>query len=266
MKNSSKSKGKLLSEEYMNEVAAAYGNKYDDRNPESAEGHPYLHELAAEFQTSTVRVRKILITKGLYSTKVTREAERLSLKGYSAKKIGEIMGLKEPAVYAALPYGKGIYNIDPRTAAGERVYRRRRRNDAIKKLNKCLEGKREENQYTVDCMEALWGCMILFQDYKFTTSGRNGIGAVRFAYHMKKSERTGELTDELVIDRKENSKTITRSTVELAFNNAIRIMDKEGYVKGPKKLGCFGASYLYSIFIRFGIIADKREDENIIES
>lgn len=72
MEKESESRGKRLSEQFMDEVAAAYGTKYDDRDSEAGEGRPYLHELAKEFKTSTVRIRKILITRGLYSTEVTR--------------------------------------------------------------------------------------------------------------------------------------------------------------------------------------------------
>lgn len=267
MGNDSKSKGKRPSEQFMDEVAAAYGTKYDDRDSEAGEGRPYLHELAKEFKTSTVRIRKILITKGLYSTEVTREVERLLSNGYKVSEISEMMNLKQAAVCAAMPYGKGIYNIDPKTAVGERAYRTRCRKAGINKLQKCIEKlNNDDKRDMASCIEELWNCITLFQGYWFKTSGRNGNGAVSFAYSIKKSSRTGNLTDEIIINRKENSKSITRSTVELAFKNAIRIMDEEGYVKGPKKLGCFGASYLYSIFIRFGIITDKREGEDIIES
>ena len=267
MGKESDSRGKRPSEQFMDEVAAAYGTKYDDRDPEGREERPFLHELAKAFKTSTVRIRKILITRGLYSTEVTREVARLTAAGDKVPEICEIMNLKSAAVIAAMPYDKGIYNIDPKTAAGIRAHKKRRRKEAVDKLSKSLEVYKDSGSQDIfACMEALWNCITLFQGYRFKTSGRNGNGAVAFTYQMKESKRTGELTDEIVIDRKENSKTITRSTVELAFANAMKIMEEEGYVKGPKKLGCFGDSYLYSIFIRFGIITEKREGEGIIES
>lgn len=55
------------------------------------------------------------------------------------------------------------------------------------------------------------------------TSGRGTRPGVTFTYSIKKSNRTGRETDELLISRKENSKTITRSTVEMAFENALEI-------------------------------------------
>ncbi len=54
---------------------------------------------------------------------------------------------------------------------------------------------------------------------------------------------------ELFVSRKE--KSITRATVELAYQRAITL-GKDA--TGPKKLGVFGASYLFPIFKEFGII------------
>lgn len=71
-----------------------------------------------------------------------------------------------------------------------------------------------------------------------------------FTYHQKIS-RDGQPLGELMIDRKE--KTITRNTVLLAYEKALELMNTEGCVKGPKKLGVFGASYLYPVFLELGI-------------
>ena len=56
---------------------------------------------------------------------------------------------------------------------------------------------------------------------------------------------------QLVIDRKE--KTITRNTVLLAYQKALEVQASESCVSGPKKLGVFGASYLYPVFLALGI-------------
>lgn len=59
---------------------------------------------------------------------------------------------------------------------------------------------------------------------------------------------------ELFVSRKE--KSITKATVELAFQRALEL---GGDATGPKKLGVFGASYLYPIFLRLGVIAPPPE-------
>ena len=107
--------------------------------------------------------------------------------------------------------------------------------------------------------EALWRCVVLFQGYEFMTAGRGRkhAGSTAFTYKLKVSSRTGELTDEMVISSR-SGKTVTRSSVELALEKYLQVMDEKGYVKGPKSAGeIFGASYLYGIFLRWGVITDE---------
>ena len=73
---------------------------------------------------------------------------------------------------------------------------------------------------------------------------------LEFSYTIKRN-KSGELLGEMVIDRKE--KTITRNTVLLAYEKAQALMDTVGCVSGPKKLGVFGASYLYPVFLTLGV-------------
>ena len=82
---------------------------------------------------------------------------------------------------------------------------------------------------------------------------RDGLTAkgLRFSYVLKRG-KNGLPTAEIEIDRKE--KTITRATICLAFRTVIEIQKREGYVSGPKQIGGFGASYLYPMFLRLGVI------------
>lgn len=91
----------------------------------------------------------------------------------------------------------------------------------------------------------IWALLLAHTGETFTTAR-----GLPFTYHQKIS-RTGEPLGELVIDRKE--KTITRNTVLLAYEKALALMESEGCVSGPKKLGVFGASYLYPVFLELGI-------------
>ena len=63
---------------------------------------------------------------------------------------------------------------------------------------------------------------------------------------------------EMFIDRK--SKSLTRATVFLAFHRAMEIQKTEGCVSGPKRLGTFGASYLYAIFLCLGVCTPPRKE------
>lgn len=84
--------------------------------------------------------------------------------------------------------------------------------------------------------ELLWEALMLFQGDSFYTAKK-----LEFTYTIKGNE--------MFVSRKE--KSITRATVNMSFRKAVAL---DGFVTGPKKLGTFGASYLYPMFIRFGII------------
>ena len=63
----------------------------------------------------------------------------------------------------------------------------------------------------------------------------------------------------MFISRRE--KSITRSTVNMAYQRAVELMERDGFVPGPKKLRAFGASYLYPIFVAAGVIAPLKNAE-----
>lgn len=88
-------------------------------------------------------------------------------------------------------------------------------------------------------IERLWEVMELYEDFPFYTM-RN----LEFTYIIKGNE--------MFVNRKE--KSITKATAGRALGKAIEL---EGIVTGPKKLGTFGASYLYPIFLYFEIIRQE---------
>ena len=95
----------------------------------------------------------------------------------------------------------------------------------------------------------IWDLILAYAGKPFFTSR-----GLPFTYHQKIS-RDGTPLGEIVIDRRE--KTITRSTVFLAYQRALALMSTEGCVSGPKKLGVFGASYLYPVFLEIGVCRKK---------
>ena len=50
----------------------------------------------------------------------------------------------------------------------------------------------------------------------------------------------------------------------IAHRKAVEIQDGDGCVSGPKRLGTFGASYLYPVFLKLGII--KRGPDGLLAS
>ena len=120
------------------------------------------------------------------------------------------------------------------------------RNEALRRFWATVEeaGRKLDN--------ALWDALIAWQGEEFLTAK-----GLAFTYTIRE-RRDGALGGEIFISRKE--KSITQSTVFMAFHRA---MELGGVVTGPKKLGTFGASYLYPVFIRLGIIRAERGSTQI---
>ena len=100
--------------------------------------------------------------------------------------------------------------------------------------------------------ETLWEAIVLFAGYPFRTFKN-----LEFQYTVSGGE--------IFIDRKQKSKSITKSTVLMAYAIAKRVMGEVGYVKGPKKLETFGASYLYPIFQEIGVIVPEETEQLSLE-
>jgi hypothetical protein len=103
--------------------------------------------------------------------------------------------------------------------------------------------------------EALWDAVIAFREETFFTSS-----GLPFSYTVRR-KRNGEYSGELMVSRKDHSKTLTKSSVLLAFEKVLAQMEIVGDAlllpeyKGPKAIGqIFGISYIYSIFWRMGLI------------
>lgn len=116
----------------------------------------------------------------------------------------------------------------------------------------------------IEVENALWQCVIAYQNYPFyTTSG------LPFTYTVK-CKRNGEYSGELLVSRKEGSKTLTRSSIILAFHKVlesikiVNVVNTDGSFstvivppeyKGPKAIGqIFGISYVYSLFWKWRLI------------
>lgn len=124
-----------------------------------------------------------------------------------------------------------------------------------------------------DAEEALWQAVIAYQNYPFYTSS-----GLPFFYTVRR-KKNGEYSGELLVSRKEGSKTLTKSSVMVAYHRVLGEMlaadavEAEGSMtavlgppeyKGPKSIGqIFGISYVYSLFWKLGLIRvpEKVEDK-----
>ena len=213
----------------------------------STADHPSLQTIADELDLNPIKVRKLLITAGVYKSEVADQVNRVFNKHRASglshtEAIAATMqelNLSKASVTSYLPYEKGVYfpaETDNKnlSVGAERIRRMRKR-------EKILEELRDEQSE-----EALWAAVIEFQGYKFRT-----YSGLVFSYSLKKG-RGDTYTKELFIDRRENSKNLAWSSVLLAFHNIPSI---GAVVDRPKALGDIrGVTYIFAMFYRFGPI------------
>lgn len=217
-------------QDFMAAVADAFGS-YDDREDKI---FPGLNAVAAEFSITALKARKLLLTAGVYSTALSRQVMGLNVDGVEISRIMKITGLSRASVHSYLPYTKIPYKLDELSANAERIrlYRERKK--------KCEEFSANlltlSGQPTKEQEAELWSMLVYLQGCVFLTAK-----GLKFTYKIKGGE--------MFVNRK--SKSITQATVFMAFRKALEL---GGAVSGPKKLGTFGASYLYQIFVRLGVI------------
>lgn len=148
---------------------------------ESYEKTKVLKFTAKEFNISAPKVRKILITAGVYHSEIIDRINDLYKQGMNIDQMIEITSLKKSSISGYLPYS-----------------------------------------------------------------------GLPFSYTIKVG-RNGELNKELLINRRDNSKSLTWSSVVIALDKALN--QKGNIISRPKEIGDIrGISYIYPIFYRLGLI------------
>ena len=201
-----------------------------------------LQSIADALNLNPIKVRKLLITAGIYESDVA-EMVRRTFSNYretqsykdAVLSTASVLKLSKASVTSYLPYEKGIYF--PKEAPVEKISvgaERQRRYRAVRKLR------------TEPTEEHLWEVVLLYSGMRFKT-----YSGLPFTYEIRKG-RNGQYTRELWIDRRENSKSLAWSSVLLALNN---IKEVGAVVDRPKALGDIrGVTYIYGMFYRFGLI------------
>lgn len=220
-------------EAFQARAVELFGEPYDDRI-ERSEDAPSIRDVANAMNTTPLRVRKMLVTAGAYSTKLSRRVQSLYDEGCSIQQIMDETGLKRASIHAYLPYVKGNYNLSDSTLNAERKRVFRKRIRVCERLSQEIDSP--------DAEKYLWDAIMAYADYPFLTE--KGLS-------MKYTVRGGEI----FFNRKE--KSVTRASVMKAFHRARQLQHEKGFVSGPKELGTFGASYIYPVFLRIGVCSKK---------
>ena len=91
----------LSMEELLKKAVTLFEIPYDDREERDA-SRPSLRSVADEMGTTILRVRKLLITAGYYSTDTSRAVQSLTNAGVGAEEIMERMSLSRASVNSYL--------------------------------------------------------------------------------------------------------------------------------------------------------------------
>ena len=199
-----------------------------------------LQDIADALALNPIKVRKLLITAGVYESEVAKKVqdtfeEYRETQDYktSILSTANTLQLSKASVTSYLPYKKGVYF--PSTADKEKISVGAERQRRYRAMKRWRTDPTEEN---------FWGVVLAHAGVKLKT-----YSGLPFFYEIKKG-RNGEYTKELWIDRRENSKSLAWSSVLLTLKNI-----KGEVVDRPKALGDIrGVTYIYGMFYRFGLI------------
>ena len=199
-----------------------------------------LQAIGDELGLNPIKVRKLLITAGVYESDVAEKVkstfeEYRETLDYKTALLSTAHTLQpsKPSATSYLPYKKGVYF--PSTAEKEKISVGAERQRRYRAMKRWRADPTEEN---------FWGVVVVYAGVKFKT-----YSGLSFSYEVRKG-RNGEYTKELWIDRRVKSKSLAWSSIILALGNI-----KGEVVERPKALGDIrGVTYIYGMFYRFGLI------------
>ena len=199
-----------------------------------------LQAIGEELGLNPIKVRKLLITAGVYESEVAEKVkntfeEYRETQDYktSVLSTANTLQLSKASVISYLPYQKGVYF--PSTASKEKISVGAERQRRYRAMKRWRADPTEEN---------FWVVVLTYAGVKFKT-----YSGLPFSYEIKKG-RNGEYTKELWLNRREKSKSLAWSSIVLALKNI-----KGEVVDRPKALGDIrGVTYIYGMFYRFGLI------------
>ena len=236
---------------------------FDDRKVRD-DALPSMNDIAREMGITIIKLKRLLITGGFYSSATSRAVQERVGSGMTMEQICNELNIRPASFFANIPYSKGAYNLNEPSLCADQNERYRKRKKAVELLLEKIEKHEEWHG-------ALWKAICAFQGYTFQTSGRGKTPGKRFKYSVSKEGGAGGrhydglsvegFGNEMIIEGKQ--KSISRSTVDRALE---RVLEMNGVVNGPKDLGLPEAnSYLFAIFTRFGLITSSSTPDSSTE-
>lgn len=201
-----------------------------------------LQAIGEELGLNPIKVRKLLITAGVYESEVAEKVQATfqgccETQDYKTSILltANTLKLSKASVTSYLPYRKGVYF--PSTAEKGKISVGAERQRRYRAMKRWRADPTEEH---------LWEVVLLYAGVRFKT-----YSGLPFTYEIRKG-RNVQYTKELWIDRRENSKSLAWSSVLLALGHIKKVGE---VVERPKALGDIrGVTYIYGMFYRFGLI------------
>lgn len=114
-------------DEWVKIACDLFGQPYDDRNKNNAP-HRSMKEIGGVMHLSEVKVKKLLIEGGYYSTKETRSVAKLQRQGLSVQEISRELNMSVQKVRTLISYKYSrLYGIGTNSAQRNKVYRERKK-------------------------------------------------------------------------------------------------------------------------------------------
>lgn len=99
-----------------------------------------IAEIAKKLHTTRVRVQRVLITEGLWTSKRTRQIAEMRMQGMTIPEIAESLGKDEKTIQTFLPYSRGQYGRGETTdSVKSKDYRDRMQNAAANMIKEEAE-------------------------------------------------------------------------------------------------------------------------------
>lgn len=237
------------SQDYIDSICSLYNSSYDDRientapptagdttrepgedwMPGTAANHKSLIAFQKELKEqgiklSTSKIKKILVTGGLWTTQQTRliqpmfaaytanphtvnshteddkngvenaEAEDGGMDPAAAiKRIAEELDISVVSVSVSFPYSSVVYNLPEPSSNAKRCRRWKERKAATSTKH---DTTADEKKIVVDALQrageqdwkaSLWRCVVAYEGHSFQTSGRGSRPGVSFSYMISRA-------------------------------------------------------------------------------
>lgn len=218
----------IVLQKIMNEVVTLYTSSGNKKGLS-------IRQIADELDMTSLKVRKLLISAGVFVSDICNQVQELKEDGKTIFEIQKITGLSRASVHSYLPYSKIVYNAKEISLNAERIRVYRDRKIQVSFFKEQVK----RNRNTEILGNELWKVVRVFENYPFYT-----MKGLRYTYKIKENE--------LFVGRKE--KGISKSTVMQAMQKVMELKQK---VKEPEQLEVSGASYLYPLFLKIGLIENE---------